>query len=71
MVVNREADVVPVDGRGTVVSVVDEIRGTAAMYILDDGLGDVHWGRTWPALRPAALLPGYLGPLRGAYVQGV
>lgn len=49
--------------------VMREIRGTASMYmyILDDGLdglGDVHWGRTWPALRSTALRPGYLGPPR-------
>ena len=44
MVVYREADIVRADGRGTVVSVVREIRGTASMYILDDGLGDVQLG---------------------------
>lgn len=61
MVVYGEADIVRVDGRGTVVSVVEEIRGTASMYILDDGLGDVHWGRTWaspPLDGTAARVPG-------------
>lgn len=71
MVVSREADIVRVDGRETVVSVVREIRGTASMYILDDGLGDVHWGHTWPALRSTAVRPGYLCSPRGAPVPDV